>query len=167
MFDIQSFSQSTVTGKMDTELTPYPEGSYIFQIEQDEKAVTFASGTSTDKDGKTRPWVRLNVRCRVVGMRDGNLEEVAKARGKKPDELLFTHGFLLDLNEVNQLDVGPGRNIQLGQLREAVNQNNAEDAWHYFMLRGQAFEGKMVIKVDKDDSTKKYNNLVGLAKFQQ
>jgi len=43
----------------------------------------------------------------------------------------------LDVDESGGLDFGRGKNVQLGRLRAAVNQNNAGEPWQPNMLLGQ------------------------------
>jgi hypothetical protein len=164
MFDINALSQQSIQAKMDTSINPYPEMEVVLQIETDEKAVTFRGGLSKAQEGKpSRPWAALDIKCRLISSATVDLAEVAKERGRPVNEMGLTHGIMLDLTEQGALDTGPGRNTALGALREAVDQNSADQPWHYEMLKGQTFKAKIAIKADKEDPTKLYNRIAGVA----
>ena len=66
--------------------------------------------------------------------------------------LYFTIQIFLDLNEQGQLDFGTNRNILLGQLREAIDQNTPGEPWSFFMLRGcRGFHAKVAHKASKNN----------------
>lgn len=68
-----------------------------------------------------------------------------------------TAGIMLDIGKDGSLEFGKGRNVQLGRLREAVNQNATGRPWSFGMLSGQVvkivvkhgtYDGKTVVNVD-------------------
>lgn len=141
MFDVEQFMNSTVEGVLDTKLIPHPVGEFTGQIGPDPKDVAIATGTG--KDG--RPWARLTVMISTLDP-SGELE---KTMGRKPTARLET---LLDLTDSGALDFGKGRNIRLGQLREAVGQNRA-GAWTFRNLHNQTLKYVVTQEPDKQDSS--------------
>lgn len=57
------------------------------------------------------------------------------------------------------LDMSKGSNVQLGRLREAINQNDASKVWNFNMITGN----QAIIKV-AHSSDGKYANVVAVAK---
>jgi hypothetical protein len=164
MFDINTLSQTAIQAQLDTAITPYPEMEAIVQIDLSDKGLQWSGGQTAAKDGKpSRTWARLDLRCRIIRSETVDLLQVSKERGTPVDEMYIKYGIMLDLTEQGALDTGPGRNVKLGALREAVDQNDPDQSWHYDMLKGQAFKAKINITVDREDETKRYNNIVSVA----
>ena len=56
----------------------------------------------------------------------------------------------LDITEEGSLDHGKGKNVQLGQLREAVGQNQAGELWAPNMLEGAVAMVKVANRMSDD-----------------
>ncbi len=52
------------------------------------------------------------------------------------DNVTVRQSIMLDTDESGRLDIGRGKNVSLGRLREAVNKNNPGDAFSFSMLPG-------------------------------
>ena len=71
----------------------------------------------------------------------------------------------LDLNEDGSgLDLSEGKNVSLGRLRKALDQNSG--AWNPMMMKGK---GPLMVKVtqrsDKNDPTIKYAEVARVSKI--
>lgn len=118
MFDEEAFLSTTVEGEMSTEFVPVPEGEYNGVIE----SINLRSGT-----GEKGDWAVLDVNWTID---DATVQEVTGMENPKVRQSLF-----LDITDSGGLDLGKGKNINLGRLREAVGQNGA-GAWSPSMLTG-------------------------------
>ena len=108
-FDPASLFDSTTTEVNDTKILPIPEGEYLAVIESAE-VKTWAS-----RDG-----LSSGLRLDVTWLIDDEAAKTATGR----DKLTVRQGVMLDLNEAgNGLDMGKGKNVALGRLREATDLN--------------------------------------------
>lgn len=119
MFDNDTFLQTSVEGEMSTQSTPIPVNEY-------QAFVKGVGSRSSEKDGKT--YVMLDVTWQI----DDASGEVEAATGREVSTCRQT--IFLDMLENGALDLGKGRNVNLGRLREAVGQNTG--AWSPAMLEG-------------------------------
>lgn len=116
MFDTESFLSTTVEGEMSTEFVPVPEGEY----------------TAIIKDVKARQAKSSHIMDVVWEIDDPEVREVTGMENPTVRQSIF-----LDMTESGSLDLGKGKNIALGRLREALGQNGP-GAWAPSMLLGQA-----------------------------
>ena len=120
-FNKEAFLNQTVEKVMDTSRPPFPEDIHEdLQITK----VDITDGIISKGDRKGKPWAQLNL---TLGTNDPDI----KAEMKITDEdrmATVRYDVFLDLDDDGNLDVGEGRNIGLGKLRQAVGQNN-EDEW--------------------------------------
>lgn len=119
MFDADNFLSTTTEGEMSTDFVPIPEGEYSAFV----KSVA-ARNTSSDKG----EFVILDVTWAIDDA------EVAQTVGI--DNPSVRQSIFLDIADNGGLDLGKGKNIQLGRLREAVRQNDG-GPWAPSMLEGQ------------------------------
>lgn len=129
MFDPAMFLEMTVTEANSTESIPVPEGEYLAVVTE-VKARTWQSKTDAEKSG-----IALDITWEID---DANVKEVV---GR--DKVTVKQGIMLDLNEAGGLDVGKGRNVNLGRLREAVGLNVPGQPFSFTMLNGRV--GKVQI----------------------
>lgn len=131
-FDPQVFAQTAIKAQLDTEIIPCPVGDYKFIITK----VDFRQNKGVKDDTKDKLFTSCDVTCEM----DIDLyPEVVEAT--KRDKITVRHGFLLDINEeTGLLDVEPGKNVNLGRLREAVGQND-DSEWTFNQLLGQPLIG--------------------------
>jgi len=126
MFDEQAFLSTTTEGVMSTEYTPVPVGEYQAVVDK----VNVRSG-----EGDKGTWAVLDV---TWGL---DSAEAAEATGMDTPQV--RQSIFLDITADGGLDLGKGKNISLGRLREAVNQNSG-GAWSPSMLIGSV----ATVKVD-------------------
>lgn len=119
MFDNDTFLGTSIEGEMSTESTPIPVNEY-------QAFVKGIGSRSSEKDGKT--YVMLDITWQI----DDGSGEVEAATGRETNSCRQT--IFLDMLDSGALDLGKGRNVQLGKLREAVGQNSG--AWSPSMLEG-------------------------------
>lgn len=122
-FDPQAFLDTQTTETNDTRVLPCPIGEWPATVEN----VDIKSGVS-QKSGE--PWTKLNVKWKIEGC-DAN-------RMADRDPIYVTQGILLDITEAGGLDMGKGRNIGLGRLREATNLNAKGTPFSPRMLLGRS-----------------------------
>lgn len=118
-FDTASFLNTAYTAATATAHIPVPEGVYTALTKQPE----IKEGM---KDGK--PWYRLTVPMSI------DSQEVRELLGREEVKMNF-QVFLEVENGV--LAQGPGRNVQLGRLREALGLNNEGEEFTLNMLGGK------------------------------
>jgi hypothetical protein len=113
-FDASSFLDASVTGQNDTKITPCPIGDYTGIIDKvNARQWTARDGTSSG--------VTLDVTWLIED------EGVKKELGR--DTVTVRQGIMLDINaEGTGLDMGKGKNVGLGRLREALNMNKPGQA---------------------------------------
>lgn len=131
MFDPNSFLDSEIKDANSTTTVPVPMGEYQAVV----KDVSIASGTSKDTGN---PWARLNVTWSIED------EAVKKLLDRK--EVTSRQAFLLDISESGALDMGVGKNVRLGRLREALGLNEKGKAFSMRMMTGRM--AKVLVKHD-------------------
>jgi hypothetical protein len=122
MFDAESFLNSTIEGQNDTVVIPVPVGEYIASIEKVEIRPW------QKKDDPSVGGLALDL---IWNIEDDNLKATLDR-----DKITVKQGIMLDLTEGGGLDMGKGKNIGLGRLREAVNMNNPASPFSFNMLPG-------------------------------
>lgn len=143
MFDTESFMQTTVEGELSTTTTPIPVGEFLAVV----KSVGSRSG---EKDGN--PWAMLDVTWEIDDA------SVAEVTGR--DVNTCRQSIFLDITESGGLDMAKGKNVGLGKLREAVNQNGP-GAWSPAMLEGQVGKVKIDHRLYEGNT---YADVKGVAK---
>lgn len=126
-FDPETFLDATFTEANATQYEPIPAGEYVAMIED----IKFTNGT--DKNGK--PWTRLDL---TWSLEDEALKETL---GRK--RLIGRQGILLEMFDSGGLASGRGKNVQLGQLREAVDLNRPGEIFTCRMLQGRRAKVKI------------------------
>ena len=143
-FDADKFLQTTVTGPTSTAVLVCPEGEYRAIVDDGEKAITARSFPG--KDGKPDSH-QMSVLFSI-------LDDSAKAAVKR-DKCLVPYSCWLDTTDSGDLDWSEGRNVSIGRLRKALNQNDG--AWNPLMMKGK---GPVMVKVshraDPKDPAIKY-----------
>jgi len=152
MFDAKAFMDASVKAPLSTSIEVCPEGTFPFIIDTDENAVSFRAG---EKDG--RQWIRGEIVCVCQD------EKVKADLGR--DRITARFGGFIDIDEkTGALDISKGKNVWVGQLREAVGQNN-DKAWNWNMLKGAGpFLGVVKQTEDPNDPSRKYANITRVAK---
>lgn len=136
MFDANSFMQSVTTEANDTKTIPCPVGEYPGVIDKVEPK-------PWAKDGKAG--VTLEV---TWSIEDDNVKALLNRQDVKVRQSVF-----LDVNlQTGQLMQGPGTNVSLGRLREAVGKNQPGEQFSLEMLPGLAAKVAVVHREHKGDT---------------
>lgn len=121
-FDPDTFMATSFTEANETKFATVPEGEYLAVIDKVE------ANTWQSKDGM-KSGLRLDVTWKID---DAHVAEVTGVASPT-----VRQGIMLDMTESGGLANGPGKNINLGRLREAVGQNTPGKPWSPQMLLGQ------------------------------
>lgn len=148
VFDPEQFLNQKTEGALDTQLIPVPEGEWSAQIEEITPRVI------TDKNGEER--ALLNITWNVMD------QEVAQQTSR--DRNTVRQAVFLDLKDDGSLDMGKGKNVQLGQLREALGQNNPKKAWKPADMQGQMAKVRVSHRPDQTDPNIIYADVKRVAK---
>ncbi len=137
MFDAQSFLDQQVTDANSTIQTPVPEGEFQAVIEK----VDCRQWTS--KKDPTQSGLALDI---VYIVEDPVVKELL---GR--DKVTVKQGIMLDLTDAGGLDLGKGKNVGLGRLRESVDLNTPGQPFSFAMLPGRM--NKILVKHRVDGDT--------------
>lgn len=116
-FDADAFMNTQVTGENATKFEPVPQGDYQASI------VKLEPRTAGDKPVLEVTWQTTDARA-------------VEATGMETPQIRQT--IWLDMTEAGSLDLGRGKNVGLGKLRAALNQNQAGQPWQPGMMIGQS-----------------------------
>lgn len=153
-FDADKFLNSTTQGAMATVVLVCPEGEYRAFVDDGDKAIQVRSFKG--KDGKPDSH-QVQVLWAITGDQPPN-------QFLKREKVLVPQTVWLDVDENGDLDMSEGKNVGLGRLRRALNQNEASQAWNPLMMKGK---GPCLIKTgqraDEKDPTIKYAEVTRVA----
>lgn len=125
-FDPQAFLDTQTTEANDTRVIPCPIGEWQGTAAN----VEIKSGITKQGERAGEPWTKLNVKWEIVGTEANQAVE--------RDKITVTQGIMLDLTPQGGLDVGRGKNTQLGRLREAVGLNTPGQPFSFRMIIGRS-----------------------------
>lgn len=128
MFSPESFLQSQFTEANETKFITVPEGEYPAVIDKVE------AGSWQSRDG-SKSGLKLELTWKIDDAQVAEITGVASPTVRQ--------SIMLDMLPSGGMATGPGKNINLGRLREAVNQNRAGQAWSPTMLFGQTARVKV------------------------
>lgn len=134
-FDPDVFLGTETEDSTDTKIIPVPEGQYLAVVDK------VQARKSTRDDGSE--FYVLDVTWAIDD------PAVAEATGR--DQNSVRQSIFLDVNENNSLDMGTGKNVQLGRLREALGQNKSGKAWSPNHMQGQAAQVMVSHRPDRED----------------
>ena len=157
MFDMDKFLASNTVGPMSTQITPCPEGTYTAVISGDGDIKEWFRPVEW-KDKKTGEPRRADaVRIPFLITDDGVRAKLGR------ETVIVPYDVFLDLTADDKFDTSEGKNVKIGQLREALGQNGAN--WNFTQLRGA---GPVMVKVsqrsDSKDPQTKYAQIDRVAK---
>jgi hypothetical protein len=153
MFDPKQFASSNVA-PLSTQIEVCPEGEFPFVIGSDPKMLEPRHVTGTSDKGPYDFWV-LDLTCECQD------QNVKSQLGR--DKVTARCSINLDIDANGQLDAGKGKNVSLGQLREALGQNTPD--WNPGRLLGAGpFIGKVVHR-DNPKGGAPFVNIVRTAKI--
>lgn len=152
MFNAEQFLNTTQTAANATKLDPIPAGVY--------KAVSqpITRESFDDYDIKNGP--RAGTKGYSLNI-SWKLDD--EAAGEYNGRLAFQRCFLDITPDGNGLDMGKGKNIDLGKVREALGQNADGQPWQPSMLGSQVAMINVEQDVDKNDSSKVYSRVKSIA----
>ena len=136
MFDPNQFLDMQVEGSNDTKTIPVPAGEFTAIAEKVE-CRAWQSKKDPSKSGLT-----LEVHWNID---DNSVKELI---GR--DKVTVRQGVMLDLTDSGSLDMGKGRNIGLGRLREALDLNQAGSPFAFSMIPGRMAKVKVEHRVVDD-----------------
>jgi hypothetical protein len=139
MFDPDTFLSQSVEGELDTTRPRSEPGEY-------QATIISTEARSFYSEKKQRDYFVLDV------FWDVDDEAVKAITDQDTNQIRQT--IFLDISDTGGLDMGKGKNIGLGKLREAVGQNQA-GPWSPSMLNGQ----RATVRVEQDDAG--YTNVTG------
>jgi hypothetical protein len=140
-FDPAAFLNTTFTDANATRVIPCPAGEYVAQV----------------KDVKSRV-AKESIILDVLWTID---DAVAKDRtGKK--EVVVRQSLFLDF-ENGMLSFSEGKNVALGKVRKAVNQNIAGQPWSPMMLKGGTARVRVENKPSEKDPEDVFDNVVAVS----
>ena len=137
MFNPDQFLDMQITEANDTKLTPVPVGEYVAVIKE-VKCRQWQSKQDPSKSGLT-----LDVTW--------SIDDPAVKELLGRDKVTVRQGVLLDLTESGGLDMGKGRNVSLGRLREAVGLNTPGQPFSFSMLVGRVAKVSVSHRIDGDN----------------
>ena len=149
-FDPASLLETTVEAANDTKILPIPEGEYLAVIDST-KINPWQS-----KDGASSG-LRLDVEYLI--------DDAAAKEATGREKLTVRQGIMLDLTEDGQsLDMGKGKNVGLGRLREATGLNAPGQPFAMQMLPGRLVKIKVTQRPSDKDPETIYNDVRGVTK---
>lgn len=147
MFNPEQFLDMTVTDSNDTKTIPVPVGEYIAIIE-DVKCRQWQSKKDPSMSGLT-----LDIQW---SLDDATVKELL---GR--DKITVKQGIMLDMTDSGGLDMGKGRNVGLGRLRDALGLNTPGQPFSFSMLSGRVGKVKVEHRIDGENL---YAEVKGVAK---
>jgi hypothetical protein len=136
MFNPDQFLDATITDANDTKIVPVPIGEYIAVVSE-VKARQWKK-----RDDPSQGGLALDVTW------DIDDAGVKQALGR--DKVTVKQGLMLDFTESGGLDMGKGKNIGLGRLREAVDLNKPGQPFAPNMLVGRVAKVAVSHRIDGD-----------------
>lgn len=148
-FDPQAFLDSSITEALDTVAIPVPQGEYLGVIEK----ITPRPWQS--KDG-TQSGMAIDILWIIED------DEVKTFLGR--DDVKCKQGLMLDMTPDGKLDVGKGKNIGLGRLREAVGLNTPGQPFSFQSLPGLAAKVSVKHRLATDGTDAIFAEIKSVAK---
>jgi len=146
VFDPTQFLQQTVTESFETRMTPVPEGEYLASIDK----IALRTLPNTGQPILDITW---NV-----------LDDALKQSLGLP-KVTVRQSVFLDLTAEGKLDYGANKNVRLGQIREALNQNTKGQPWGPMMLNGAGpAKVKVVLRPNEKNPEAPFNDIGAIAK---
>lgn len=151
IFDPNTFLSATVDGANSTERMPTPVGEYTAVIGD-----KIAARQWNSRDG-TKSGIAVDVPLQL------DLPPAVAEQLGQPSRTI-SHSIMLDTTEGGALDMGKGRNIQLGRLREALGLNAPGQAFAFNMLAGRTVKVQVTHEPAGDGSGRIYERIGAIGK---
>lgn len=149
-FDPRSLLSTVVKAKLDTAIPPFPlheRDEFEFLCRKVEVSIITAGPTSA-KAGEQ--WVKLDTQWEC-------LDEDVK-RATHLEHPMARYSFILEVDPTRGLEIGEAKNVKLGRLLAACGIKGKE--WSLSMIEGCPARGKIKHRVDEDDPSIIYNDIV-------
>lgn len=137
MFNPEQFLDQQFTEANDTKVIPVPVGEYT-AIAGEVKCRQWQSKADPSKSGLT-----LDITWEID---DPAVKELL---GR--DKVTVRQGIMLDLTDSGSMDMGKGRNVGLGRLREALNLNQPGQAFSFSMIPGRLAKVAVTHRIDGEN----------------
>ena len=137
MFNPEQFLDQQFTEANDTKLVPVPVGEYT-AIAGEVKCRQWQSKADPSKSGLT-----LDITWEID---DSAVKELL---GR--DKVTVRQGIMLDLTDSGSMDMGKGRNVGLGRLREALNLNQPGQVFSFSMIPGRLAKVAVSHRIDGEN----------------
>lgn len=154
-FNLDEFMNTAVDAPMATTYPVHPEGEFPFMLDADPKMleVKHLSGVS-GKTGNPYDFHQIELVC--IAQDDGVKQKMGR------DKVTVRLRLNLDFDTNGRLATGEGKNVLLGQLKEALDQNKA--GWTPKQLLGAGpFIGRVKHSVGGDRT---YADITAVAKYR-
>lgn len=149
-FDPTTFGAMTFKGANDTKFIPIPVGEYSF-------ATMKAEINSWQNGDGTKSGLKLIVEGDLLDT-DGKLAETTNR-----DKFPMKYEVMLDLTDSGMLDLGKGKNVRLGQLREACGENDPNRDFAFSMLAGKVIKVSVGHEIYKGEPMARIQRVVTAA----
>lgn len=142
-FDPASFMSSSFTEANDTKFITVPEPQELNKDNYLAVAKTVEAVTWQSHDGK-KSGLKLRIGWAID---DAQVSEITGIESP-----IVYQDIMLDILPGGGLAAGPGKNVNLGRLREALGQNKPGATWSPTMIQGQPARVVVKHRVWEDDS---------------
>lgn len=140
VFNPEMFLNITTNEANSTELLQMPEGEYL--------AVTKGIGPDSFKSFPIKQGDRAGQNFYRLDLVWEINDEGGKWREYLGRDPKITQGIGLDISKDGTLEMGKGKNVALGQVREALGQNQSGKPWSMSQLGGQVAKIKVKHRLD-------------------
>lgn len=137
MFDPSQFLEQQTSEANDTKLIPVPVGEYTAIVEKVD------ARQWRKKDDPSISGIALDIIW--------ELDDPAVKSLLGRDKVTVKQGIMLDISDAGGLDMGKGKNIGLGKLREATNLNEPGRPFAFSMLVGRAAKIRVEHRIDGEN----------------
>jgi len=148
MFSPEQFLDMQVTESNDTKTIPVPVGEYT-AVAEEVKCRQWQSKKDPSMSGLT-----LDIKW--------SIDDPAVKELLGRDKVTVNQGIMLDLTDSGGLDMGKGRNIGLGRLREAIGCNTPGQPFSFMMVSGRVAKISVSHRIDGENI---YAEVKGVAKM--
>ena len=148
MFSPEQFLDMQVTESNDTKTIPVPVGEYT-AVAEEVKCRQWQSKKDPSMSG-----LALDIKW--------SIDDAAVKELLGRDKVTVNQGIMLELTDSGGLDMGKGRNIGLGRLREALGLNAPGQPFSFMMVSGSVAKISVSHRIDGENI---YAEVKGVAKL--
>jgi len=148
MFNPEEFLDMQITEENSTKAIPVPAGEFVAVVEK----VDMKSWAK--KDDPSVGGLKLEVTW--------NIDDQSVKDTLERDKVSCKQQIMLDLTDSGGLDMGKGKNVGLGRLREAVGLNVKGQPFSFTMLTGRLAKVKVEHRVDGENI---YSEIKAVSKY--